>query len=58
MCKFEHTPLTSMFGNFLMTSLMEDSNVLSDRNAGFEFASPHACQYEHMVNEYKQLTCV
>lgn len=41
-----------------MTSLMEDSNVLSDKNAGFEFASPHACQYEHMVNEYKQLTCV
>ena len=36
------TPLTSMFGNFLMTNLIEDSNVLSDRNAGLEFASPHA----------------
>ena len=37
------TPLTSMFGNFLTTSLMDDSNDLSDKNAGFEFASPHAC---------------
>lgn len=31
-----------MFGNFLMTSLIEDSKVLSDKNAGFEFASPQA----------------
>jgi len=31
-----------MFGNFLMTSLMEDSNVLSERNAGLELASPQA----------------
>jgi hypothetical protein len=32
-----------------MTSLIEDSNVLSDKNAGFEFASPHAYETQGYV---------
>jgi len=32
----------SMFGNRLTMYLIEDSSVLSDKNPGFDFASPHA----------------
>lgn len=31
-----------MLGNFLTTSLIDDSSDLSDKNEGFEFESPHA----------------
>lgn len=48
------TPLTSMLGNFLMTSLIDDSSDLSDKNAGLEFASPHA--YVKTVLNFKRWT--
>jgi len=38
----ERTPFMSMFGNRLTIYLIDDSSVLSDKNAGFDFASPHA----------------
>lgn len=37
------TPLMSTFGNLRTMYLIADSNVLSDRNAGLDLASPHAC---------------
>jgi hypothetical protein len=36
------TPLMSMLGNRRTIYLIEDSSVLSDKNPGFDFASPHA----------------
>lgn len=39
-----------MLGNFFTTNLMDDSNDLSDKNAGFEFASPHACKTVSLLN--------
>jgi hypothetical protein len=32
----------SMLGNRRTIYLIEDSSVLSDKNPGFDFASPHA----------------
>lgn len=38
----ELTPFMSMLGNRRTIYLIEDSSVLSDKNPGFDFASPHA----------------
>ena len=44
-----------MFGNFLTTSFIVDSSDLSDRNEGFELASPQAYKFH---KQYKYFTTV